>query len=378
MNSFYFTVWSRNSGAVLRRSTNAPANVTQPLRPGRDTGVYLRTRGTVREAFHYTELGDCILAGRTIVTELAASSRFAGWLIAGGCAVLLLGLGGVWLLAGRALKPVEVISGAATRIAAGNLAERINVSETDDELGQLANTLNTTFARLETAFAQQKQFTADASHELRTPLAVMISEAQTTLARERTAADYRETVQACLDTAQQMRKLTESLLQLARFDAGQEKIRRDPLDLARVARDCVAQLHPLADARGVRINCELSPAETRGDADLLARVLTNLITNAIQHSRANGEIHLATRAHAGEASLTVADNGSGIAPEDLPHLFERFYRADKARARANGNSGLGLAICKAIVDAHGGSITAASRAGGGAEFAVRLSVQNIL
>ena len=120
--------------------------------------------------------------------------------------------------------PMWSISATASRISAGNLSERISVAETDDELGRLAGVLNTTFTRLEAAFAQQKQFTADASHELRTPIAVLISEAQTALARTRSAAEYRETVEACLDTAQKMRRLMESLLELARFDAGQEEI----------------------------------------------------------------------------------------------------------------------------------------------------------
>ena len=364
MNTFYYTFWSRSGGAVLASSAHAPLDLPRPAQPGKDTGTYLRLRGTVREAWHYTERGDCVLVGRSITTELAATRRFAAWLIVGGVAILALGISGVWLLAGRALKPVAEISTAASRISAGNLSERINASAADNELGQLANTLNSTFARLEAAFAQQKHFTADASHELRTPLAVMISEAQTTLARERSATEYRETVQACLDTAQQMRKLTESLLQLARLDAGQENVRRDAVDLAEIARNGVELLHRLADERGLRIFSELKSAATRGDADLLTRVITNLIANAIQYNKPNGEIRLVTRTVDSAAELTVANTGPGIAPEDAPHIFERFYRADKARGRLNRNSGLGLAICKSILDAHGGSIEVSSEPGG--------------
>jgi two-component system, OmpR family, sensor kinase len=183
-------------------------------------------------------LGDCVLAGRVITADLAAMQRFAGWLVAAGGAVLALGLWGGWLLATRAIRPVEVISATASRISEGNLSERISVADTDNELGHLAGVLNSTFARLEAAFAQQKQFTADASHELRTPLTVLISEAQTALARDRSAAEYRETVEACLDTAQQMRRLAESLLQLARFDAGQERMERNTIDLAEMTRVC--------------------------------------------------------------------------------------------------------------------------------------------
>ena len=152
-----------------------------------------------------------MLAGRSIVADLAALRRFAWLLLGAGGTVLALGLGGGWLLSSRALRPVEEIGLAASRISQGNLAERIDIADTDSELGRLAAVLNSTFARLEAAFAQQKRFTTDASHELRTPIAVLISETQTTLARERTAAEYRATVEACLDTAQQMKRLTHSL-----------------------------------------------------------------------------------------------------------------------------------------------------------------------
>src|SRR5262249_34839435 len=156
-------------------------------------------------------------------------------------------------LASRAIQPVRQISLTARRIAAGNLSERIDVSDTDSELGQLATVLNSTFTRLDKAFAEQKQFTADASHELRTPLAVIISETQMTLARERSPSEYRETVETCLAAAQQMRSLTESLLQLARFDAGQESMQRRPFDLAETTLACIQRVRPLAAHRGIQI-----------------------------------------------------------------------------------------------------------------------------
>ena len=298
--------------------------------------------------------------------------RFAWWLTAVGGVVLACGLGGGWVLASRAIRPIEDISAAANRISAGTLAERINVADTDSELGRLAGVLNATFAKLEAAFAQQTQFTADASHELRTPIAVLISETQTTLARERTADEYRETVAACLDTAQQMRRLTQSLLDLARLDAGQEPIDRRPLDLAETARDCVELIRPLADERGLRITSELAPAKTLGDEGRLRQVVTNLLTNALQYNQDHGEIRVSTRVEDQTAVVTVADTGIGISPEDLPHIFKRFYRGDKSRARARGCTGLGLSICQAIVEAHGGTIAAASEPGRGAEFTVRL------
>src|SRR5439155_3105974 len=246
-------IWSRN-GTALKRSTNAPAELAIPETVGGDTRTHMRTRETFREAFHFTEMGDCVLAGRSIVSDLDAMRRFGWGLVGAGSAVLALGLAGGWWLATGALRPVREIGATASRISAGNLSERISVADTDNELGHLAGVLNSTFARLEAAFAQRKQFTADASHELRTPIAVLISEAQTVLARERTAAEYRETVEACLDTAQQMRRLAESLLVLARFDAGQENIERNCLDLAEPARASVELIRPLAEKCGIQIH----------------------------------------------------------------------------------------------------------------------------
>ena len=371
-NSFYFAVWSRD-GTLFKRSANAPPDVSLPQRLDRaDTRTHTRTRAGYREAFHFTELNDCVLAGTSVAASRHALHSFAWWLFIAGATVLAFGLGGGWWLTTRAIRPVEEISAAASRISAGNLSERINVAETDSELGRLAGVLNSTFARLEAAFAQQKQFTADAAHELRTPLTVIISEAQTTLARERSAPEYRESVAVCLDTAQHMRQLTESLLQLARFDAGQEQTKKSRVDLAELAHACMERIRPLAEERGITIHTDLAPVETLGNPDLLSQLITNLLTNAFHYNKLKGEIRAITRIENGSAVIAIADTGPGIAPEDIPHVFERFYRADKSRGRAEGRSGLGLAICKAIVDRHGGSIDVVSQPGVGTIFTVRL------
>ena len=373
-NGFYFAVWSRD-GALIKSSSNAPPKVPVPGRID-DTRIQARMRDDFREAFHFTEMGDCVLAGRSIAADLQSMGRYTWWLLAAGTAVLALGLGGGWWLTTTAIRPVEQISAAASRISAGNLSERISGADADNEIGRLAGVLNSTFARLEAAFAQQKQFTADASHELRTPLAVIISEAQTTLARERSAADYRETVETCLDAAQQMRRLTQSLLDLARVDSGQAETERVPLDLAEQATLSVERLQPLAAQHGIKIDCDLAPASTIVNADRLDQVLTNLMTNAIHYNRPNGEIRVGTLSDNGSAVLVIADTGQGIATEDIPHIFERFYRADKSRSRAEGRCGLGLAICKAIVDAEGGSIEVDSQPGVGSTFTVRFPARH--
>lgn len=351
----YYAIWSV-AGGIRKQGGNVPDALPLPVRADADIAMHLRNRGTLREAWHFTERGNCILAGRSIAGDLAALRRFA-WLLAGaGAAVLAFALGGGAWIVGHALKPVDAIGSTATRIAAGKLSERINVAGTDSELGQLARVLNDTFARLEAAFARQQQFTADAAHELRTPLAVLISEAQITLSRERTPGEYRQALQVCLDTAQRMRRLAESLLDLARFDGGKEPLKREPFDLGEVARECSALVQPLADSREIRLHCDAESVSCSGDSLRIGQVITNLLANAVEYNRPRGEVRLGLHRQNGHAILTVADTGTGIPPESLPHVFDRFHRADTARS-ADGHAGLGLAICKAIIEAHGGSIS---------------------
>ncbi len=369
-NGFYFVLWSRG-GTLSRKSAGAPPEVEAPGNPGVVSMVQMRTRGTFREAFRYSTIGDCLLVGRNIQPDLAGIRLFAWWLVGAGALVLAFGLGGGWLLATRAIRPVEDISNTATRISVGNLSERISVPETDSELGRLARVLNSTFERLDLAFAQQRQFLADASHELRTPIAVIISEAQTTLQRDRPATEYREALGACLEAAQEMRRLTQSLLELARLDAGQEALARAPVDLAARARACAEMVRPLIEARGLTLSLDLAPASLSGDDGRVAQVITNLLSNAIHYNREHGHIRVATRTEADEAVVEVSDTGCGIAAEDLPRIFERFYRVDAARTRHDGHSGLGLAICKALVEGQGGSISARSEVEIGSQFTVR-------
>ena len=332
------------------------------------------TRGTFRESTMILPFPLVnILVGRNIKPELA-ELHVIGFQLAGiGGIILLVGLAGGWWFVTQAIRPVEVISATAARISGGDLSQRINVSETESELGRLAAVLNSTFARLETAFAQQKQFAADAAHELRTPVSVILTQTQLSLNRERTAEDYKQTVIACQRAAQRMRRLIESLLELARYDAGQEVLKRLPFDLAGTVNESVDLVKTLADERGVTVSAEVAPLEMTGDSERLGQVVMNLLTNAIQYNRSGGAVQV-TLARAGDlAVLTVTDTGKGIAPEDLPRVFERFYRADQSRT-GSGNSGLGLSICQAIVEAHGGTLEAASEPGTGSTFTLRLPV----
>jgi two-component system, OmpR family, sensor kinase len=381
---YYFVAWEAD-GSALTRSPNAPADVPAPSpprrspmrerngpRPGMPFQHVVRERQDARELAASLPEGPRLLVGRSIGEDRAAMRGLAYGFAAVGAGVLALGLVGGWWLATRAIRPIRDISTTALRIAAGDLSQRIDSAGTENELGRLADVLNATFARLEASFAQQARFTSDASHELRTPLAVIVSQAQTALARDRPAAEYREALEACLRAAERMRRLSESLLDLARLDSGDEPMRRAPFDLARVAREALELLQPLAAERGVVVEADLPLTFCRGDAERVGQVVTNLVKNAIDFNRPGGAVRIAARAEANETLLSVADTGAGIPAEDLPHVFERFYRADRSRSGSEGRIGLGLAICRAIVDAHSGTLTVESRPGEGSTFTLRL------
>ena len=365
--AFYYVVWLRHSEQPVSYSSTAPRDVPPPTAGESPT----RLRGDLRETFLFPGPGDCVLVGRSITTDLADQRQLAVWLFGVGAAVLVLGLaGGAWLVT-RALRPIRDISSAAGKIATGDLTQRISTADSESELGQLAGVLNSTFARLDAAFTQQARFTADAAHELRTPVTVMLTHAQNGLTGECLNEEHREAFEASQRAAQRMRRLIESLLELARLDAGQEPLRRDECDLAKIAADSLELVRPLADKRGIRITTGFSATPCHGDADRLAQVLTNLLTNALDYNHEGGEVRITTQPDHASATLTVWNTGPGIPAEDLPRIFERFHRADKSRSSA-GHSGLGLAITRAIIQAHGGSITAQSQAASGTTFTVSL------
>ena len=365
--SFYYVVWLRDGIAPVTPSATAPKDVPMPKAGEPPT----RIRGTLREVFVSPGPGDFVLVGRSITSDLADLEHLGWWLGGVGGGVLLLGLvGGGWLVT-RALRPIQSISDAAQKIATGDLTQRIRAADSESELGQLAAVLNSTFARLDTAFTQQARFTADAAHELRTPVTVMLTHTQNGLASECLIEEHREAFEASQRAAQRMRKLIESLLELARLDAGQEPMRHDPCDLAVIVADSLELVRPLAEKRRIQIHSDLHATPCHGDCDRLAQVIINLLTNAIDYNHDEGEVRIATHRHNGTATLTISNTGPGIPTADLPHIFDRFHRVDKARS-SSGHSGLGLAIAKGIVQAHGGTIHAESEPGKEVTFTVNL------
>jgi heavy metal sensor kinase len=286
--------------------------------------------------------------------------------------VLVLGLAGGWWLASRAIAPIKNISAAAVHLASGRLDERIAILETDSELGQLANILNDTFAKLDAAFAEQARFTSDAAHELRTPIAVILAQTQLALSRTRTVEEYRETLETVRRSGQRMHGLVESLLTLACFDNRSETLERKALDLADLAREHLDLMRPLAEERQIVLESDLAPARCSADPGRLAQIVVNLLSNAVKYTRPGDHVKVATASLNGHVLVSVADTGPGIAAEHLPHLFERFFRADASRNRSTGGAGLGLAICKTLAEAHNGAIEVTSAVGQGSVFTLRL------
>jgi heavy metal sensor kinase len=369
----HFIVWNVD-GTVQASSANLPVELHRPEREGTREATYMKTFGDMRQAVHFTGAGRCFIVGRPIAQELAELRQLAGYLTAAGAGVLSLGLLGGWWMAARAMRPIVNISETAEKIATGDLAQRIPTASTEDELGKLTNILNSTFSRLDAAFTQQARFSADAAHELRTPVSVVLTHAENGLATANLSEEQRESFDACRRAARRMRSLIESLLQLARLDAGQELHSPQNIDLAELALDAIELVQPLAEQRGIAIHDQLQHVTVRADAERLMQVLINLMTNAIQYNRDQGEVRVSLHADNGSAVLCISDNGLGIAPQHQPHLFERFYRADTSRSGKDGHSGLGLAISKAIIDAHGGTIEVTSVPDQGTTFTLGLPV----
>jgi two-component system heavy metal sensor histidine kinase CusS len=279
-----------------------------------------------------------------------------------------------YLLARGAVAPVDQLRQTTERITADRLHERLPVHNPDDELGQLAGTVNTMIGRLERSFAEIKRFTADASHELRTPLTAIRTVAEVALAGDPSREELRDIIESVLEECGRMARLTDQLLTLARDDAGVVPRPLERLSVTTLVGDVVDTLRPLAGAKGVTIAFEEAHAlgTVVGDPVRLRQVAVNLIDNAIKYTPAGGSVRVGTSEADGVVRLTVADTGEGIAAEHLPRVFERFYRVDKARSREQGGTGLGLSIVQSIATAHGGVVSLTSTVGVGTEVVVAI------
>ncbi|HTU00385.1 MAG TPA: ATP-binding protein, partial [Candidatus Sulfotelmatobacter sp.] len=300
---------------------------------------------------------------------------------------LCLAGGGGWLLARRALRPVDQMTLAARRIEAEDLSLRIAGPRTDDELGRLARTLNEMLARLEAGFAQVRRFSADASHELRTPLTVLRGEIEVALRSPRDSDEYRRVLSSTLEEVERMARLVEDLLLLSRADAGGLRWESERVELDHLVEEVAKQGDVLARGKQIHVRLkDLAPLVVQGDGRRLKQLLLNLVDNAIKYTPDGGQVSLGLRTTPAESSggpvsspaareeveITVQDTGIGIPPDEIPRIFERFYRADPARSREAGGAGLGLCIGKTIAEAHGGRIEVNSTPGVGSTFRVLL------
>jgi len=293
--------------------------------------------------------------------------------IAGPLTLVLAGAGGIFL-AQRALKPVDQITRTAHEIEESDLSRRIPV-QSKDELGRLAATLNQMIERLEKAFKRQQRFTSDASHELRTPLAVIQAESTLALNKERTANEYKQSLEIVSNESMLMAKVVDQLLTLARADSGKEQLSFEEIDLSELLAGVAAHAEILCRDKGLEFYSDrMETILVSGDRAKLRELFLNLLDNAIRYSPDGGKISLTLRRAEEMAVISIADTGIGISEEDIPHIFERFYRVDKARSRVENGVGLGLAICKYIAEIHGGRIEVISRLGEGSTFSVWLPI----
>ncbi len=369
----YYIIW-RSDGSILRQQDVPYDNPQRPqenrlLQPTRLT--HEPGRGPHREVFVRGPNNTLICVGRPVGGEVHHMWALAGQLMLASATILIAGLCGGWWLSRSAVEPIQRMTHTAENINATNLSQRIDLNHIDRELEQLGQVLNAMLGRLEHSFETQKRFAADASHELRTPLATILSTIELSLSRPRQPEEYQQQLLKCQRAAKRMHELVTSLLQLTRSDARAAAAAHETLDLALIVRETLENFRDEALAKQIVITSELEAVSVTGNSTELAQVVTNLVQNALAYNREGGKIEVRLSREDSSAVLQVSDTGIGIAPEHLPHIFERFYRADKSRGQSTGH-GLGLAICQSIIAHHGGTITATSQPNQGTQFIIRL------
>jgi heavy metal sensor kinase len=321
------------------------------------------------------EGSDYVLEMGTAITPVAtALHKLLVTLLIGLPIVVLIAIAGGSFLVRRALQPVEAIRATAEQITFGNVSQRVPVAATGDAIENLAKTLNQMLDRLDQAYQQASRFSADASHELRTPLAIMRSELEGMLQGQNLqTSSPRERIGSILEETERLSRIVESLFAVARLDAGEARMAEQVFDLSALLRSTLDQMQLLADDKNLSVTVDAQQLFfVKGDAARLKQIIVNLFDNAIKYTMAGGTVAFAVRSQAAKAILTVKDNGIGIPAESLPHVFERFYRADKVRSGALQGAGLGLSIVRSICQAHGGTVHIQSEEGTGTIVTVEL------
>ena len=292
-------------------------------------------------------------------------------------AMVVVATAGGYFLIGRALAPVESIALSAERITLHNLKERLPIAETGDELQRLSISLNHMIARLEDAFQHNRRFIADASHELRTPLTILRGELEAIIDDTNLAPEVQAKAASVLEEVERLAQIVDGLFSVSRLDAGEAQKESLRFDLANLAASTADQMGLLAEDKGISVLCRaVAEVPVLGDRARMKQVVVNLLDNAIKYTPSGGRIQLSVFAQDDKALLEVEDNGIGIPAEACPHIFERFFRVDKARSREMGGAGLGLSIVKSICTAHGGCVNFESTEGVGSRFKVELPLCN--
>lgn len=306
---------------------------------------------------------------------VASFERLLAWQIMAG--LLLVAIVGYWM-AGRALAPLSRLASAMSAIDITNLQQRVQARGAQDELDNVTHAFNQALERVEHAVGEMHQFSAALAHELRTPLAILRGETELALMQATSPDQLRHRLALQLDEFDKLTRLINQILTLARAEAGEVVLAKNPVDLATLSASIAEQLEPVAEARGVELRCDArSSVVVSGDAGWLERLLLILLDNAIKFTPAGGRVSVRLDRDRGFADLQVIDTGPGIPPESVPHVFERFYRADPARSPQTEGAGISLALAKWIVDSHGGTIGVTSPPGKGSTFTARLPLVSV-
>lgn len=276
----------------------------------------------------------------------------------------------------KALKPIDDISAKAALISQGHYDQRIDTSEVKTELVELSEILNNAFQHIDDTLEIQRKFTSDASHELRTPISILILELESALRKDRSSEEYRERIETSLSAAKRLKDLANSLLEISQIESGEDQLEKQSTNIAELIQAVEQQMLLSAKEKGVQLHNNVGPHSIDLDSQKVTRVITNLLSNALIHTDEGGRITLESEVEDGSLVLRVIDTGSGIPADELPYIFDRFYRADKARTSSQNRSGLGLAISQSIVHAHDGEITIVSTEAVGTKVTLTLPLQS--
>jgi heavy metal sensor kinase len=378
--SAWFEIWSENGGLLLRHWPVPMASSTDPLPPLRAPTLKFTTVEFERDRLVRVMEGPGQVEGRRVFIRVFRDQmemrRTLGEIVKVSTlgfplAVALAAIGG-YLIATRSLRPLDAMARQARRISSESLSKRLPNPNPNDELGRLATVFNETLARLEASFAELQRFTADASHELRSPLTALRAVGEVALRDGTDPVALRETIGSMLEEAQRLTDLVDALLTLARMDATKAAAAREEVNIARLLDEVRDQFEVLANEKRqtITVTCP-GDVTVQADRTLLHLALVNLVHNAIQHAPADSQISITAMRSAHTIDISVKDNGPGIPREYHEKIFHRFFRVDKARSRAHGGAGLGLAIAKQAVERNGARIILEDNSPEGSVFRIQ-------